>query len=212
MEGQLKTFTVAIDDIQRQMLKMGELVNREMNLAVESIFSEKKDIENEVIQIDKKVDDFDNKIQSSILQLITIQPPFPRELEVLTTMIRISRELERIGDHSVNIVEISQFIKVNKASQLYIVFREMSGLTSKMLEESIQMLRKSSNDQEQLIMEKEEEVDRYFDANQKFIVAEMRRDNEQIESLVHLLMVNRYLERGADHIVNVVRLHEKSND
>lgn len=211
MSETLKTFTNAIGDIQTQIFEMALIVEKEIRLAVEALVSSEKHEIKEVIDLDKDVDQYDNKIHSSILQLITIQPPLPKELEKLTAMIRISCEYERIGDNAVNIADLSEYTTIDVQSDVFQRIDEMSKLTSTMLEASIDVLKTKDQEQAPLIVESDDDIDQYFSDNQQYIIQEMSEEKKDMESLANLLLVNRYLERSGDHIVNVMRQVESGN-
>lgn len=209
MKGSLKTFTNAIDDVEKMIIKMAKITEKEISLAVESLVFSTKERTEKVFELDSVVNELDQKIHSSILQLIMIQPPLPNELQALTTMIRISREFERIGDQAVNIANISQFTIIHADSDIYLEIKEMCRLTTSMLTESIDVIKNKNSLQALRITQRDDEVDRYFHQIHKLIVSEMRRDMDQIELLAYFLLIVRYLERSADHVVNVMQQIEK---
>ncbi|KGA98631.1 hypothetical protein AJ85_01170 [Alkalihalobacillus alcalophilus ATCC 27647 = CGMCC 1.3604] len=209
MRDNLQTFTHAIHKVEKKIIRMAELTRRELELAVDSLVSKKEEKSHKVLELDLKVDDFDYKIHSSILELLMIQPPLPKELQALTTMNRISREYERIGDQAVNIADLGKDTSIRADSQLYMELKEMCRLTCSMLKGSMEVVQNKNLSQAKEIAEQDDIVDNYFHQIHLYIVSEMRRNTEQIESLANLLLVTRYLERSADHVVNVTRQIEK---
>lgn len=201
----LKTFTCAIQEIQEQIIKMAKLADKELKMAVDSLVSDDKSSMDEVVKSDLLVDKLDNNIQSSILQLIMLQPPTPEELRTLTTMMRISREFERVGDLAVNIAKISKKTLISKNSELFTNIKEMSNLTGTMLTETIHVLKNKNVKEASLIAKTDDQVDHFFQENQFRIILEMKRETDQIEMLANLLLINRFIERSADHVVNVSR-------
>jgi phosphate transport system protein len=125
-------------------------------------------------------------------------------------MIRISREFERIGDQAVNIADVSQHTDVKTNSQTFEMIHQMSKLTTMMLSQSIEILDSKNLELIPFISDREEGVDRYFHDIHHSLVSEMRDYPDQIESLANLLLVSRYLERSADHVVNVTRQIKKN--
>ena len=126
-------------------------------------------------------------------------------------MIRISREYERIGDNAVNIADLSEYTTIDVQSDVFQRIDEMSKLTSTMLEASIDVLKTKDQEQAPLIVESDDDIDQYFSDNQQYIIQEMSEEKKDMESLANLLLVNRYLERSGDHIVNVMRQVESGN-
>ncbi|MCD8510277.1 MAG: phosphate signaling complex protein PhoU [Bacillus sp. (in: Bacteria)] len=205
MAENLRTFTDAMDAIQRKIVQMAEIAGKEIVISVESLVQQNNEKMEEVLKLDKRVDEFDEKIHSSVLQLIIIQPPLPQELKALATMMRVSREYERIGDYAVNIADTSQYLEIEENSDIYVMIHEMSQLTESMLKESIEVLKDKTITDAKSVEAKDDEVDNYFHRLRERLVLEMKQDTENIESLSNLLLVSRYLERSADHVVNVTR-------
>ncbi|KMK77379.1 phosphate signaling complex protein PhoU [Alkalihalobacillus pseudalcaliphilus] len=206
MQNNLRTFTKAIDDIERKIIEMADITGQELQLAVHSLTDREKNNHcQQVLQLDRQVDDYDYQIYSSIIELILIQPPLPVELKTLTIMNRISREYERIGDQAVNIADLAAVTKLSGGSRLYQELKEMCDLTTSMLASSIYGIQEKDPSIAEKMEKQEDEVDQYFHRLHQYIVDEMRHEPEQIGSLANLLLVSRYLERSADHVVNVTR-------
>lgn len=210
MSGSFKTFTSVMDDIQNQIFEMGKIVEKQLLLSVDALVLNQKNKVEDVLELDKIVDQYEHEIHSSILHLINIQQPLPNELQALTTMIRISREFERIGDQAVNIADLCKSTEVKVDSEIIKRLNEMCSCTRSMLLESIEALKNKDINQAKLIAKRDDKINQYFDDNQIIITQEMVKEPNRIASLANLLLVNRYLERCADHVVNVTRQVEKS--
>src|SRR5690625_584361 len=205
MNNEIRPFNNAIDEIQEQVIEMGGLVNKALNKSVKVFLDGEKEHGKEISKIDLKIDKMDGTIHSSVLQLMTIQTPLPEELRALTTMLRVSRELERIGDHAVNIVESCEQIETNFQKKTLEPFKENIELVLSMLQKSIEIFKEKDYEQTNIIEKKEINVDRYYREIKQMIINEMESHPELIESLAQLFLVNRFLERSADHVVNISR-------
>lgn len=205
MNDEIRPFNNAIDEIQEQVIEMGNLVNKALKKSIKLFLSGEHKDDKEISKIDLKIDKMDDTIHSSVLQLITIQTPLPEELRALTTMLRVSRELERIGDHAVNISESSEQVKASFQTRTMDLFKENIDLVLSMLQKSIEIFKEKDHEQTDLIEKKEIKVDQYYREIKQMIINEMGSHPEQIESLAQLFLVNRFLERSADHIVNISR-------
>lgn len=205
MNYEIRPFNNAIDEIQEQLFEMGDLVNKALNKSVKVFLHGEKEYGKEISKIDLKIDKMDDTIHSSVLQLMTIQTPLPEELRALTTMLRVSREFERIGDHAVNIVESSEQMAANFQTKTLEPIKENIELVLSMLQKSIEIFKEKDYEHADIIEKKEVKVDRYYREIKQMIINEMGRHPEQIESLAQLFLVNRFLERSADHVVNISR-------
>lgn len=201
------TFTSEIQEIEEKLLMMGEWVQQEYQQAVTSIFSTSGKFTEIIYELDKKVDQHDAETERSVLQLIMMQPPLPRELEALTATLRISRELERVGDYAVNIMEIGEKVSSRTVFQEEII--EMSSFVEKMLTDCMVSLKNKNVEQAAKIEKLDDTIDQLYEQLQRKLITEMKRNPSQAEQLANLHLMNRYIERSADHVVNISRLVKK---
>lgn len=201
MPHSLRTFTSSIDKIFKKMVEMGKFVCQEWSLAFAS-----ESVKVGVYDLDKKVDEYDADIHYRVSQLIMLQPPLPKELKSLSTMMRISRELERAGDYAVNIVDLHVHHELGLESVAVYQLNQMGNRVLKMLDDCLIALEGNDRSRAAQIITQEQEVDRLFVELQEVIIREMQENRELIEKLAYYFLINRFIERGADHISNVARL------
>ena len=198
------TFFEEVERLNQDVLQMGKLVSRLMNSSINCLIYGDKYTARKLIKKDKAIDQYDEEINARVFQLITIQPPLPEELKNLSAIIRIIRELERIGDNAVNISEITQSISLSKEKEIVEVIQNMQEIIDKMLIDSLISIKDKSVEVAKSVERQDDKIDQMFLELQEVIINKMKNSKE-IESLVPWLLVNRFLERSADHIVNITR-------
>ncbi|MBU9712875.1 phosphate signaling complex PhoU family protein [Evansella tamaricis] len=207
MNNKFMTFISEIQVIEKNLLEMGELVQQEWLIAATSVFSKTGKFVNDIYQLDQKVDKMDSNTEHSVLQLIMMQPPLPNELEALTAMLRMSRELERVGDYAVNILELGDGISNRGSFQKEMT--EMSDFVGRMICDCMEALENKNLESASRIERLDDTVDHFYEQLQRKIIREMQRNSISVAELANLYLINRYMERSADHVVNFSRLVKK---
>ncbi|WP_246476767.1 phosphate signaling complex PhoU family protein [Salicibibacter cibi] len=205
----MTNFSNEVETIERDLLSMGEEVLHQMEQMRDVFFIPNKDA-SVVIQQDATIDAFDRQIHTSILHLISLQQPLPEELRTLTTMMRMAREFERIGDQVVNVAELKKELDVDDlrpyVSTLFVDrYKEMIQVSTDMLTRTLEGMRARASQTDKSVEQMDEDVDALFFSMQQLIIRDMKETPEQIEKLAPLFLAIRYVERMADHVVNIQR-------
>jgi phosphate transport system protein len=108
MEDPLKTrthFDQEMKDLQDAILRLGGMVERNIYRAVEALKSRDLLAAEKVIDADVEVDELENEVEEECIRLIALRQPMAKDLRAITTAMKITHELERMGDLAVNIAE-----------------------------------------------------------------------------------------------------------
>ena len=94
------TFTKELALIQNDLITMGQLVTQALADAVEALKTKNKDLADSVIAGDDKIDEMQVIIEDKTVELIALQQPIAKDLRILSTAMKMTTDLERIGDHA----------------------------------------------------------------------------------------------------------------
>src|SRR3990167_4442735 len=111
-----KRYEEGLKSLKELILKMGEVVEEMIALAMKSLVDRNSNLVQEVIQRDPEVNDLEIAIDDRCLELLALHQPAASDLRFITIGLKISKDLERIGDLSVNIVENA--LEINKEPAL----------------------------------------------------------------------------------------------
>ncbi|AXF55873.1 phosphate signaling complex PhoU family protein [Salicibibacter kimchii] len=205
----LTNFSNEVQTIERDLLSMGEEVLHQMEQIKDVFFMPNKDA-NVLIQQDETIDAFDHQIHRSILHLISLQQPLPEELKTLTTTMRMAREFERMGDQVVNVAELKKELDVEDlrpyvSASFVDGYRKMQWLSTDMLTRTLESMKGKSYPSVKDVEHQDEDVDALFFFLQQQIIHDMKATPQHIEKLAPLFLAIRYVERMADHVVNINR-------
>jgi len=188
------------------LLKMGGLVERQIVEAVDALVNRDSEHAREVIQRDEEVNRMDNEIDEQCIQLLALHQPTASDLRFITTGLKITTDLERIGDNAVNICE--RAIELNEVPQLkpYIDLPRMAEIAQSMVKDSIDAFMRDDTDLADQVIARDDEVDVLNYQVYRELLSYMAEDPHTIGSATRLLFISKYLERIADHATNIAEM------
>lgn len=199
MEGELR-------EIEEDMLKMSTQVEELIELSLKSLLEKDLDLANRLIGMDKKVDSLEMVIEKKCLDFIALQGPIAGDLRKVSAIWKIITDLERIGDHCVNIARVVIAIGRTDFVKPLIDLPQMGGMVRKMVNESVDSFIQSNPQLAIEVAKRDDEVDSlykkiYMDLFE--VMHQRRKEEKVIDQVIHLLFIGRHLERIADHTTNI---------
>jgi phosphate transport system protein len=196
-------FEIELDQLRTSIIKMGSLVDEQIDLATTALIESRPDRAQFVIERDKKVDEFDNLIDSHCERIFALTQPVAMDLRLIMAALKINHELERMGDIAVNIAEraipLQNHLALLRKSRVI----EMSSIAREMVKRAIDSFVNNDPAQAREILPKDDLVDNLNRDIFNFLVKEMKLDPEIIEPAAHIIVLSRHLERLADHATNI---------
>ncbi|MEO0738838.1 MAG: phosphate signaling complex protein PhoU [Cyanobacteria bacterium J06649_12] len=190
--------------IQRDVLRMGALVESSCLLAREALCDRNIDAAKNLKQHDKKVDQLYRQIEVDCINLITLESPVTQDLRLVSALMQMIRDLERIGDYSKDIGEVSLKLFPYPTHGAIDQVRVMLDRCRSMVALSLLSLSELDADAGREIKQKDDVVDDDYDRLYDIFVQTPVPGNS-VEPTVLLVLVIRYLERIADHATNIGR-------
>ncbi|MEO0396597.1 MAG: phosphate signaling complex protein PhoU [Cyanobacteria bacterium P01_A01_bin.137] len=190
--------------IQRDVLRMGALVESSCLLAREALCDRNIDAAKNLKQHDKKVDQLYRQIEVDCINLITLESPVTQDLRLVSALMQMIRDLERIGDYSKDIGEVSLKLFPYPTHEAIAQVRVMLDRCRSMVALSLLSLSELDADAGREIKQKDDVVDDDYDRLYDIFV-QTPVTGSSVEPTVLLVLVIRYLERIADHATNIGR-------
>ncbi|ASS73915.1 phosphate transport system regulatory protein PhoU [Tumebacillus algifaecis] len=198
-----KGFHQSLEELQRDLLRMGVMVEEAIFLAVKSLAKLDGVIAQQVIAGDEAVNEMMVDIESSCLRLLALQQPMASDLRVIGTAMKIVTDLERIGDHAVDIAKTTLRLEGEQLLKPLVDTPRMADMTKDMLRDALNAYVKKDLEIARGLEQKDDAVDKLF--KQIFLELEelMKSDPTHVHQAILLLLVCRMLERIADHATNI---------
>lgn len=207
MEGHIsRIFDEELRELKESMLFEGELVQKAVQNAVTALLTRDSELARKVIADDDIINTKEVEIDEFCLKLLALRQPAAKDLRFIATAIKINYDLERMGDMAVNICE--RVLELNQEPQLkpYIDLPQMADIAQGMLKESLDAFVKEDPQLAWKVTEEDENVDNLNQQIFRELLTYMSEDLRTISRATRLLFISKYLERLADHAVNIAEL------
>lgn len=193
----------ALEHLREMLLKMAMLVETSIKDSVRSLVDRDSELAKRVIAEDYRINTYDVKIDEECIKLLALKQPMGKDLRFITTAMKITSELERIADNSVNIAE--RAIELNQEPLLkpYIDIPRMSEIAQGMVRDTIKAFVNEDKDLAMDVIMRDDEVDDLNEMIWQELMEIMTRDPSTLSRAVKITYVSKYLERIADHATNI---------
>jgi phosphate transport system protein len=192
--------------LRASLLKMGGLVERQIAEAVDSLVNRNTQQARETIARDAEVNRMDVESDERCIRLLALHQPAASDLRFITTGLKITTDLERIGDNAVNICE--RALELNEEPQLkpYIDVPRMAEIAQTMVKDSLDAFMRDDTALAAEVIERDDEVDALNYQIYRELLSYMAEDAATIARATRILFVSKYLERIADHATNIAEM------
>lgn len=206
-EGHIyKVFDEELRELKAKILFEGELVQKAVQNAIAALLGRDSDLARRVIEDDDLINTKEVEIDEYCLKLLALRQPAARDLRFINTAIKINYDLERMGDMAVNVCE--RVLELNEEPQLkpYIDLPKIAEITQVMVKESLEAFVREDLSLAWKVTKDDEKVDQLTEQIFRELLTYMSEDLKTISRATRLLFITKYLERLADHAVNISEL------
>ncbi len=199
-----RVFDEKLAEIHRDLLELGVFVNRAIDQSVRAFGEHDVELAKEVIENDKIINDKENEIDRKCTEIIALQQPNTSDLRRVIAVIRAASNLERMGDHAVNIAEATINIKGQKRlMQLEVLIESMGKKVITMTKDIIDAFVDFNVVAAREIAERDKDIDNHYNLLRLTAIEEMREDPDIVLATSDYSFVGRDLERIGDYVTNI---------
>ncbi len=192
----------SIRKVQQEVLRMGTLVEQSFRLSHQSLFEGDFEATRKIVTIEKQIDIYYRRIESDCSTLMTLQAPVARDLRLLSAIMQLVRDLERIGDYAQDLTEMAVKLMKYPPHKALPDIAFMSEHAQLMLATSLVALADLDVSAGSRVKELDDVVDDAYDRLYN-IIAFQRDVPGVVEPVLLLGLTIRHLERMADHATNI---------
>jgi phosphate transport system protein len=196
-------FDKELDVLNKELINMGSLVEEQIQGAVEALKKRDKVLAEQVIQRDDEVDRLERIIESNCLNLILRQQPVAGDLRLISAILKIITDLERIGDQAQDISRISLEFTDKEFIKELTHIPQMALATIEMVKNSIDAFVYQDLDLARQVIQFDDTVDGFFNIIKEELIHLIREDVNNGEQAIRFLMIAKYFERIGDHAENI---------
>jgi phosphate transport system protein len=192
-----------LDQLRTRIIKMGSLVEEQIEFAFKGLFEANLDLANLVKERDDKVDKFDVKIDKHCQRIFALTQPVAVDLRLIMSALKINNDLERMGDIAVNIAERTEPLMNHIELLKRVRIDEMSILVQKIVRSSIDSFVNNDRELALEIIKLDNNVDEMDVRIFNELVSIMENDKSLIKPCSHAITLLRNIERLSDHATNI---------
>jgi len=196
-------FDEELQKVKKDLLEMASLVEESITKSLEALKKQDIKMASEIQEIDYQIDKFEIAIEEQCIELIARHQPVGADLRFLIGVIKMNNDLERMGDHAVNIASYIAYLieqpRIKSVSNIWSMAREVK----EMLNDSVKSFMDNDATRAQKVCERDSVVDEMRDETIRILLTYMLEQPETIGSAIPLLLVAKNLERIADLSTNI---------
>ncbi len=192
-----------LDGLKQLLLTMAGEVERQFGQAMRALVERDSDIAQAVIDGDAVIDQRELEVDQRTVELIVRERPLARDLRLVITAGKIAPDLERIGDHAVNIAE--QVLVLNRVPPLkrFVILPRMGETAAGMIRDAIAAFVAGDAVRARAVIARDDDVDAMHEDVFRELLTYMMQDPTTIQRALALLLVARSMERVADQATNI---------
>ena len=196
-------FAEELQKLKQKLFQMGLMVEGAIEKSLEALTERSEDRVKSVLEDEKVINSLEIEIDENGHTLLALVQPMARDLRLITMTLKINTDLERMGDHAVNIAEKSQFLIRQPSLKLDFPLEAMAEAVKKMVRDALDCFMNENVDLARKVLESDDKIDEYNDRLFMDMVALMEKDPSVIRRALNVLMIGRNLERIADLSNNI---------
>jgi phosphate transport system protein len=190
--------------LNRRLLAMSEKAEALIELSVDALLSKDQGKAEAVIAGDRELDAMELEIEAAALALLALQQPMARDLRFIVGAIKVTSDLERIGDHAVNIAQTAQrLVALNSTITPDPEIEDMARRARSMLGDAIDAFLRADGALGRNVCARDDQVDALHESVFRILLTHMMADPRTINPSLEYLLVSRNLERVADLATNI---------
>lgn len=198
-------FEVELGKLHNQFYAMGNEVLGQINNTVRAFTTHDRELAKEVIEADKKINEFEVKLEKKSLEIIALQQPVSTDLRRVITVLKATSDIERMGDHAVSIAKAA--IRMKGEIRIPIVEEEIKNMgkeVRRLVESSLDLYLNSGDIETAYeIAASDEIINEYYSKIQELTTEEIKKNPDALIAGRDYFQVITYLERIGDYAKNI---------
>ena len=199
----VKSYDEELDRMTNAILEMGGMVEQQLAGAITALVKRDAALADQVRQSDQKVDALEEEVNHLVLRLLALRQPMAIDLRLITASLKISSDLERMGDYAANMAKragaLSQIEPVGPISAI----PRLAQVTQTMTKDVLDAYVERDVDKAMAVWRRDEEVDEMYNSVFRELLTYMMEDPRSITPCTHLLFIAKNIERLGDHATNI---------
>ena len=199
----VKSYEEEMQSLNDNLVMMGSLTESQMADAMSAVIKVDKESVDKIVKSDGKINELRSIIDNQITTVLVKRAPMAVDLRSTISTMKISHDLERIGDLAKSVAKKVKPLPVDLPDELTASLRRLGDLVQKQLKDVLDAYLNKSKEKAIEIWRKDEQVDDLTNLAMNEVATYLQKDKKNLEMATHLLFVTKNIERAGDHITNI---------
>ena len=199
----VKSYEEEMQSLNDNLVMMGSLTENQMADAMAAVIKVDKESVDKIVKNDGKINELRSTIDNQITTVLVKRAPMAVDLRITISTMKISHDLERIGDLAKSVAKKVKPLPVDLPDELIGSLRRLGDLVQKQLKDALDAYLNRSKEKAIEIWKKDEQVDDLTNLAMNEVATYLQKDKKNLEMATHLLFVTKNIERAGDHITNI---------
>ena len=199
----VKSYEEEMQSLNDNLVMMGSLTENQMADAMAAVIKVDKESVDKIVKNDGKINELRSTIDNQITTVLVKRAPMAVDLRITISTMKISHDLERIGDLAKSVAKKVKPLPIDLPDELIGSLRRLGDLVQKQLKDALDAYLNRSKDKAIEIWKKDEQVDDLTNLAMNEVATYLQKDKKNLEMATHLLFVTKNIERAGDHITNI---------
>ncbi len=199
----VKSFDDDLNQLRRMVAEMGGLAEAQLQAAIEALTRRDAELAQRVVGADARIDEVEHQVSNAAVRMLALRQPMARDLRAAVAALKISSDIERIGDYAANVakraIALAQAPPVRPAH----LIPRMGKLAQAIIKDTLDAYAAEDADKAIAAWRRDEEVDEMYNSLFRELLTYMMEDPRNIGPATHLLFIAKNIERIGDHATNI---------
>jgi phosphate transport system protein len=202
-EHLVKSFDIDLKKLRDMLTEMGGIVESQVALAAEAIANRDTAAATRAVEADPQVDALEREIEQFVIRMLALRQPMAGDLRMIVAALKITGDLERIGDYAANVAKRSIVLGQYALPYSLTGLAHMAHMVQEQLKLIIDAIGSSDSAKAIDVWRSDRVVDDIYTALFRELITYMMEDPRNITPCTHLLFIAKNLERIGDHATNI---------
>jgi len=199
----LATFDEALASLRNNVLMMASLAARSLDNALNGLLQRDDDLCATAIADDEEIDQLEKQVDKDGIDLLLRFQPVASDLRRVVSAMKLSSNLERIGDQAVNIARKARKLNRHPALPEVTLIEPMREVSMQMFKDSVEAYVQEDVELGRALKARDRELDELNAGTSRRLIERMAQDPGQLRGYLNLMFIARHLERVGDHATNI---------
>ena len=198
-----KLFEAELADLKNELVEMCRFTEGMLESAIEALLKRDRELGRRISDMDKRVDEYEMDIEKRCMRILLKQSPVAKDFREVSTALKMITDIERVGDQASDIGDLVYTMPGERYIKRLTHIREMGDLAVKMVREGVNSFIENDEKLADEVIRTDDRMDELFFTVKSDLIELIKKDANNGDQAIELMMVAKYLERIGDHAVNV---------